>query len=84
MELCDFQGCVAEVKINLNERFLLDDSRAETCAAHELSFAEDRTKPGCYFDSRNILCSICSSKGFEPSISGRGCTFCDGSFGGAQ
>jgi hypothetical protein len=27
-------------------------------------------------------CSICKSKGFEPSVTGEGCTFCDGTEGG--
>ncbi len=27
-------------------------------------------------------CPVCKSKGFEPSITGKGCTFCDGTEGG--
>jgi DNA polymerase I-like protein with 3'-5' exonuclease and polymerase domains len=29
-------------------------------------------------------CSVCQSKGFEPSKTGNGCTFCDGTFNGEE
>ena len=29
-----------------------------------------------------MKCEVCKSTGFEPSVSGNGCTFCDGTEGG--
>jgi len=29
-------------------------------------------------------CEVCGSKGFEPSDTDDGCTFCDGTFGGTE
>ena len=35
-------------------------------------------------DSPEYVCPICRSTGFEPSTKGVGCTFCDGTEGGAR
>ena len=33
-------------------------------------------------DEEKYKCSVCKSSGFKPSITGEGCTFCDGTEGG--
>jgi hypothetical protein len=36
----------------------------------------------CKKSDKRWECPVCKSKGFEPSITGKGCTFCDGTEGG--
>lgn len=33
-------------------------------------------------NEQGFECLICKSRGFSPSVTGRGCTFCDGTEGG--
>ena len=33
-------------------------------------------------EDNRFFCPICKSRGFEPSVTGKGCTFCDGTEGG--
>ena len=33
-------------------------------------------------EDKRFFCPVCKSKGFEPSVTGEGCAFCDGTEGG--